>query len=124
MGGVAECGPIRRIPGAPSPVVGLAEWRGHVLTVVDLALLLGHPPGDAQATLVRLAAPLEQAALWLTAHLSVAEVVADFGALGADGSEDDPSEFMTRFEHDGRVVRLIDPVRLFKHVESRGRGRP
>jgi chemotaxis signal transduction protein len=123
VGGVAECGPIRRVPGAPSAVVGLAEWRGNVLTVLDLAHLLDRPPGDAQPSLVRLAPPLQQAALLLTAYLSVAEVVADFDAPGAEGSEPDSDEFMTRFEHDGGEVRLIDPVRLFRRLDTRLRGR-
>jgi hypothetical protein len=109
VGGVAECGPIRQVPGAPSAVVGLAEWRGNVR----------HAPGDAQPCLIRLAPPLQQAALFLTAYVSVAEVVGDFDA---EGAERESPEFMARFEHEGSVVRLIDPVRLFRHVEGRLRG--
>jgi hypothetical protein len=119
VGGVAECGPIRQVPGAPSAVVGLAEWRGNVLPVLDLPHLLGHAPGDAQPCLIRLAPPLQQAALFLTAYVSVAEVVGDFDA---EGAERESPEFMARFEHEGSVVRLIDPVRLFRHVEGRLRG--
>jgi len=121
VGGVAEAGPIREVPGAPSAVVGLAEWRGNVLTVLDLAHLLGHSPGDAQPCLVRLAPPLHQGALFLTAYLSVAEIVGDFDA---ERPASEAHEFMEPFEHEGSVVRLIDPVRLFRHVESQGRGRP
>lgn len=124
VGGVAECGPIRRVPGAPSAVVGLAEWRGNVLTVLDLAHLLDHPPGDAQPSLVRLVPPLQQAALLLTAHLSAAEVVADLDAPDAEGPAPVSGEFLTRFAHDGGEIRLIDPVRMLRHLDTRLRGRP
>jgi hypothetical protein len=119
VGGVAECGPIRQVPGAPSAVVGLAEWRGNVLTVLDLPHLLGHPAGDAQPCLVRLAPPLQQAALFLTAYVSVAEIL---GEPDAEGAERESPEFMARFEHKGSVVRLIDPVGLFRHVKGQLRG--
>jgi purine-binding chemotaxis protein CheW len=123
VGGVAECGPIRRVPGAPPAVVGLAEWHGNVLTVLDLAHLLDHPAGDAQPSLVRLAPPLQQAALLLSAYLSVAEIVAGFDASDIGGSPPHSEEFLTRFEHDGGEIRLIDPVRLFRHLDTRLRGR-
>jgi hypothetical protein len=124
VGGVADSGPIREVPGAPSSVVGLTEWRGNVLTVLDLPHLLGHPPGDAQPCLVRLAPPLHQAALLLTVYVSVAEIVGDFAAFDAEGPAGESHDFMARFEYEGSVVRLIDPVRLFRHVGSQVRGRP
>jgi hypothetical protein len=124
VGGVAESGPIRKLPGAPSAVVGLAEWRGNVLTVLDLPHLLGHAPGDAAPCLIRLAPPLHQAALLLTAYLSVADVDSDSEPFEVDGPDGGTHGFMARVEHEGSVVRLIDPVRLFRHVDSEARGLP
>lgn len=124
VGGVAESGPIRKLPGAPPAVVGLAAWRGNVLTVLDLPRVLGHPHGDAAPCLVRLAPPLNQAALLLTTYLSVAEVDGDLNDSEAKAAEGDTHDFIVRVEHDGSVVRLIDPVRMFKHVESEKRVLP
>lgn len=41
---VAEVGkvpPVTRVPGAPGWVAGVVNWRGRILAVVDLGLLLG-----------------------------------------------------------------------------------
>jgi purine-binding chemotaxis protein CheW len=35
------------LPGAPACVLGLANLRGRIVTVVDLAAALGREPGDA-----------------------------------------------------------------------------
>lgn len=124
VGGVAEAGPIREIHGAPPAVVGLAAWRGNVLTVLDLPRVLGHPPGDAAPCLVRLAPPLHQAALLLTTYLSVADVNGapdDFEAKAFEGKTHD---FIVQVEHDGSVVRMIDPVRMFRHIGNEMRVRP
>lgn len=36
---------LTRVPGAPSWVCGIANWRGHVVPVIDLRSLLGVPAG-------------------------------------------------------------------------------
>jgi purine-binding chemotaxis protein CheW len=38
---VADLGPLRAVPGARPELLGVRNIRGHVLPVVDLALLLG-----------------------------------------------------------------------------------
>ncbi len=47
---------LTRVPGTPSWVCGVANWRGHVLPVVDLRSLLGVPvtplPSSARIVVV------------------------------------------------------------------------
>jgi purine-binding chemotaxis protein CheW len=123
LDGLADCGPVRRVPGAPPAVVGMAEWRGSVITVLDLSRLLGHPPGDAAPCLVRLTPPMHRAALLLRANLRLAEVDREIRPLGQeDGPSPSPS-IEGEFEHEGRRVRLIDPQRLLHRVDRRLRKR-
>jgi chemotaxis signal transduction protein len=72
VSGVAECGALRAIPGAPPPVLGVTEWRGHLLTVLDLPRLLGHTRPPGRALLVRLAPPLAALAFHLPATVRIA----------------------------------------------------
>lgn len=47
LAAIAEVVPVpatTRVPGTPSWLVGLANWRGRVLAVVDLRPLVGAPP--------------------------------------------------------------------------------
>ena len=44
-------------------MIGLTEWRGEILTVLDLAPLLGIEATDEPRQLARLAYPLERTAL-------------------------------------------------------------
>lgn len=73
---VGEPGSLRRIPGAAAPVVGLAECRGKLLTVIDLARLLeGQAPAGPPA-LILLTEPRERYALYLTATLRLGKAAA------------------------------------------------
>jgi chemotaxis signal transduction protein len=78
ISGVAAMGTLRAVPKAPPGVLGLAEWRGRPLTVVDLPRLLGEDPGKGPASLVRLAPPFDHLALFVPAGLRVEESI--FGA--------------------------------------------
>jgi chemotaxis signal transduction protein len=121
--GLAECGPIREVPGAPPAVVGLTEWRGNILTVFDLPRLLGHPPGEAPPFLVRLAPPMDRAALLLTANVAMGE----FGDLTTDLGEDNLPRgrrlFEGWFDLEGDLVKLIDVRGLVRAAERQLRGR-
>jgi purine-binding chemotaxis protein CheW len=46
---VLRVGPITRVPGAPSPFIGITSLRGKILPVLDLRLRLDLPPSEAQA---------------------------------------------------------------------------
>jgi purine-binding chemotaxis protein CheW len=50
MDAVAEVGrtpAVTRVPGTPTWVRGVANWRGRILGVLDLRVLLGLPAADA-----------------------------------------------------------------------------
>ena len=61
--GLAEWGVVFPVPGSHRSVIGLTEWRGEILTVLDLAPLLGIEATDEPRQLARLAYPLERTAL-------------------------------------------------------------
>jgi purine-binding chemotaxis protein CheW len=53
MGAVAEVGRpphVTRVPGVPSWIAGVANWRGRVLPVLDLRVLLGAPSPELGVT--------------------------------------------------------------------------
>ncbi len=109
VNGLAECGPLRQVPGAPPSVMGLVEWRGHPLTVLDLPRLLGHTAPHGPACIIRLAPPLQGTSLFLPAHVRMATVEC-------------PSQTV---EHEGRRLRLIDPSSLVRQAEQElQEGRP
>lgn len=64
---------LRELAGAPPGVIGLSEWRGRLLTILDLATLLGVPggPDDGEACLVRLAEPHGSTALRVPAPIAL-----------------------------------------------------
>ncbi len=92
IAGVAEPIACRPVPGAPRAVLGLAEWRGCLLTVVDLAALLHETPGHGPATLVRLAPPLDRTALLVGAAVRL-EPAGDDGVTRLD-----PAAVLARLE--------------------------
>jgi len=66
--GVGRIGALRAVPGAAPAVLGLTEWRGRIVTVIDLAAALydRSPRLGEAGWLLRLAAPLGHAALALS----------------------------------------------------------
>ena len=104
-------------------MLGLSEWRGNVLTVLDLPHLLGHPPTEETACLVTLAEPMHRAALWPGSGLRMAEVV---GPVRPIDDEDCQAAHALegRLEHEGELLRLIDVLRLTRGVEHSRRERP
>ena len=63
IAGVDDPGEMRIVPGAPPAVVGLTEWRGRVVTVLDLGVLAGTEPQHGLRCVVALCPPLEGTAL-------------------------------------------------------------
>jgi len=119
--GLADPDPWRTIPGAPPGVAGLVEWRGNILTVLDLPLLLGLDRTEGPPCLIRLAPPMHHAALWVTASVRVAEVTAACEPLEKDGRPVDP--YAGIFDHESERVRLIDPRGLVRRAEKLWRER-
>ncbi len=63
VSGVARSGGLRPVPRSPRPVLGLTEWRGRLLTVLDLPALVDDAPLGSASCLVRLAPPHDRTAL-------------------------------------------------------------
>jgi chemotaxis signal transduction protein len=116
VAGLAACSSTRTLPGAPRAVLGLVEWRGTVLTALDLPHVLGHEAGAGPACLVRLARPMQRVALLVPAGLQMVEISATL-------EPPDDDELLRQigrgwFEHAGRPVCRIDPQPVIRLVES------
>ena len=109
VAGLVEYRGVTPVPGAVEPVLGLAEWRGNLLSVIDLEGLLSQPPGQAPPCLVRLMPPLEHTAFRLCGSLQVAD--APSPAAGQP------------VEHAGGSFELLDSVALVRRLETRLRDR-
>ncbi len=105
---VARCGPLRPVPGAPVCVLGLAERHGRVVTVLDLARLVGEAPVAGDRCLLRLARPLDHLAL---AVPSAPRHVTLTAGAPREGVPD-------------RAPVLLDPERLLAKAESGMPGAP
>jgi len=112
ISGVVSCDVLRRLPGAPAGLRGLAEWRGSVLSVLDLPRYLGRTAKEEPACLVRLAPPLEQTALYVPATVQLTE----------DRLEPQPTDARTGAESGwlcaGEPVYLVDPSELVSRLEA------
>jgi hypothetical protein len=99
VAGVDDPGEMRIVPGAPRAVVGLSEWRGRVVTVLDLAILTGAPPFSGLRCLVALAPPLDGTALLVPAPVDLRSPEAPDAA-----------------SHNPSTPILLDPVALVSRV--------
>ena len=108
VSGLADCSPIRKVHGGPRPVLGLTEWRGNLLTVVDLGYLLGHTADAGPHCLLRLAPPLELTAFRLPATVRIVPVDAVRCITGSGE---------VRGADETRPIRWIDPTELVGCIE-------
>lgn len=110
---LAECGALRAVPLAPGWVLGLAERHGKIVTVLDLARILGGASKPGPRCLVRLAPPLD--------HLALAVPAAPWTVSLAEA----PERLGTRAEGDreGDIV-LLDPGSLLAAAEPAAFGAP
>ena len=94
-----------------------AQWRGHLLTVLDLPQLLGHATPNGPACLVRLAPPLQGTSLFLPVNVRMATLASPTPAAEPGAAE--------TVEHESRLIRLIDPSTLVRRTEKQFQeGRP
>lgn len=110
---VREPGPLRTVPGAPRSVLGLAEWRGRVVTVLDPAPLLGEPAGSGRPCLVRLAPPFDHVAIRVSFPLRVETSASSSGGDAAEsrcGESEQPP---------GAPV-ILDPRALVELADAAG----
>ena len=107
--------PLTRVPTAPAEILGIANLRGHILTVFAVGPCLGLPAETHPATHV-IVLDLHDAELTLgLAVQQIGEVRrVPLSALEAPPPQDGaPSALEAIFEADGQVVGLLDPLRLF-----------
>ena len=83
--GLGEPVPVSPVPGAPSVVLGLIEWRGRVLTLLDLPRLVDRPAeNDDAICIIRLAPPLERTALRVPGAVHLGWVSSDTASPQAE----------------------------------------
>ena len=107
--GVAHCSALHPVPGAPPVVLGLTEWRGSLLTVLNLPVMLEQPVEQGPACLILLAEPLEHTALFLPDRVELVETL--------EGP--DPSG---RLRVEGGFLEPVDPEALLRPLEAELRG--
>jgi hypothetical protein len=110
VAGVDDPGEMRIVPGAPPAVVGLMEWRGRVVTVLDLATLTGTAALRGLRCVVALRSPLDGTALLVPTPVELRSE--ECPSAGADAAS---------------ATTLLDPIALVSclgaDVVPRVRGR-
>ena len=104
VSGLADCGMVRTVEGTPPEVLGISEWRGRLLTVLDLPGLLGEPESFGPMCLIRLSGTMTCTALRVPAPVTLL-------ALDDAGSDGGPTPPSTRFT-------LVDPAELVAQLEA------
>ncbi len=104
VSGLADCGPIRTVDGVPPEVLGLSEWRGRLLTVLDLHGLLGEPHSRGTMCLIRLSGTMTHTALRVAAPVTL---------VTADDSRSEGG-----FEADRDHFIMVDPTELVLQLEA------
>ena len=103
ISGLAQPGTFRQVPAAPSGVLGLTEWHGRLLTVLDLPELVGDGPLETPASLIRLAPPHAQTALYVPGPVQLLAVEDGTGAPHATAEPYEllePAVFVKRLERE------------------------
>ena len=100
---VSPAGRIHPVPLSPPAVLGLAERRGRAIAVIDLSSLLDEPKseGPGSGNVMRLAGPLQGAALFVPAAV--------FSGSGTPATEG-------HVWIDGRLHALLDAEALVKRA--------
>lgn len=93
--GVQDLGFLRTIPDTPAAWLGVSEWSGKVLSVLDISALLDDSAEKPDGCLVRLATPHEAIALFISARLGLVALERpiaepDSELTSSDGHGDDP----------------------------------
>ena len=104
ISGVADAGVVRNVPRAPLAVLGLAEWRGRLITVIDLPHLLGEHCDPGSASLIRLAPPLDHLAFFVPARVEVRSLETTPRSGSIEGG--------------GLTPRILEPGDLLARIES------
>jgi hypothetical protein len=110
---VAPAGPIHPVPLSPPAVRGLGERRGRAIAVIDLPRLLGEGLSSERNTehVLRLAAPLDGAALWVPAQVFSGSGTLAPGVVETAGCQG-------HVWIDGRLHALLDAEALVKRAAA------
>ena len=109
---------VHPVPFAPPHVVGLINLRGQVVTLLDMAAILGRPftpEADAPGMALVLSAPRENLALRVPAPVQIGEARALMASVGGDGASEDEMVGMGPDD----LVELLSAPRLIERVEER-----
>jgi hypothetical protein len=101
--GLADCGPVRAVAGTPPEVLGLTEWRGRLLTVLDLTGLLGEDETQEPMCLIRLAGTMTRTAFRVPAPVTLLTGEEVNGAVEQEANNPrytmvDPAELVSQLE--------------------------
>jgi purine-binding chemotaxis protein CheW len=106
---VADLGQLRVVPGARPELLGVRSIRGHILPVVDLALLLGIRRSTPQRLLVAEVAGQR-------ACFAVDEVT-EVAEMSAPTEETDSDLLAGAALAGGDLVGIIDVAKIFRALE-------
>ncbi len=121
MADVAEVGRLpwlTRVPGTPAWVAGVANWRGRILGVLDLRLLLSLGGGEVPATAASRLVLLSRAQVTVGVVAERVEGVIEVDEDAVDPalvtlSPDAGSLLRGQVMHNGEPVALIDTGAVF-----------
>ncbi len=106
--------PIVPIPGAPAHVLGVVHLRGRIVTVVDLAGLLGieGPASEGDPRLVVMTARAYVFAFQVDATLGLWPVIGEMGAVASDG----PLVIGRVAGATGAIATVLDPDAILDRI--------
>jgi chemotaxis signal transduction protein len=112
---------LRPVSGVPRGVVGLSEWRGRLLTVLDLCGLLGAGglEDGADACLIRLVEPYGATALRVPAPVALIRHRAPILPADPDGDLGPAHAGVAII--DGVAHDLLDPRAIVAELDREGR---
>jgi purine-binding chemotaxis protein CheW len=109
---LAEIDPPTPVPLAPAPIAGLADVRGRIVTVIELARLVGLPPPERSRRLALLLAP-PRGHLALFLGDSVDVLVTDLARARLEepaGEDAESRPLRSLLTEEGLLLNLVDPA--------------
>ena len=115
ISGVGDPEAMREVHGAPGMALGLSEWRGRLLTILDLPRLVGDRSTAGRPCLVRLAPPFDSVAFYLPVMVRLMRITLPPGEPCAGA-------LRPLGRHDETSLYLIDPERLLAQADKAQEG--
>ena len=112
---VIEVGAVARLPRLPGPVVGVTPYRGRIVTVVDLALLLDRDRPVADQGGERRIVVLDSGSRNVGVLVERVEVISTMSRVEAHRGREH-ALIAAQAICGERAVGLIDPERLSKRI--------